>query len=558
MPVQEAATRWRVAVTKTMEGAVVRAAAATASADTDPMRHMAATPRGRVLGGAPTRLDLEVVLERGPGPELQGLELERVRLVRKTKVRTRTCHNVELAVAAPDGTVSLFTPDQRAEPHLLLAPTLTAVHDGKVTIPVLNLEGRTSKLPSREAQGTWAPTNEEVTVIEMQGELDHDRVRQWIEGLSTSMEPLMNEKDLHFGDMNEADKELLLTLSRNYPTLLEARKGGPPVTTLGVEHEIHTGTAAPINVRPRRHAHDEQRIIDEEVDAMLQNGAIKERNGAWGFLVVLVRKKDGTVRFCIDYRQLNAVTAKDVYPLPRIDDTLDELHGAQRFTSLDLHAGYWQVPVARRDRDKTGFVTREELFRFMRMPFGLANAPGTFQRMMNAMLLGLTWRSCLVYLDVVIVFSRGGVARHVVELAAALERLAKAGLSVKASKCTFAAERLEYLGNELDRDGVRPMSSLVQSVVDFPVPTNTKEIKRFVHMTGYYRRFVPEFASRASPMTKLLRKGVVWRWAAPQQAAFEDLKAALTERPLLAYPDFSRPFRLVTDISKVGLGATLV
>ncbi|KAG6604545.1 Gag-pol fusion protein [Phytophthora cinnamomi] len=136
--------------------------------------------------------------------------------------------------------------------------------------------------------------------------------------------------------------------------------------------------------------------------------------------------------------------------------------------------------------------------------------------------------------------------------------MAKAGLSLKASKCTFAAERLKYLGDELDRDGVRPMLSLVQSVVDFPVPTNTKEIKRFVHMAGYYRRFVPELASRASPMTKLLRKGVVWRWAEPQQAVFEDLKAALTERPLLAYPDFSRPLRLVTDASKVGLGATLV
>ncbi|KAE9262713.1 hypothetical protein PR003_g33439, partial [Phytophthora rubi] len=191
------------------------------------------------------------------------------------------------------------------------------------------------------------------------------------------------------------------------------------------------------------------------------------------------------------------------------------------------------------------------------MPFGLVNAPGTFQRMMDATLRGLTWQTCLVYLDDVIVFSKGDMGRHVVELAAVMERLANAGLSLKVSKCSFATERLEYLGHELDADGVRPMPSLVHSVQEFPVPTDVTELKRFVHMAGYYRRFVPDFARKAAPMTKLLRKGVVWRWAEPQQHAFECLKEAHTSRPLLVYPDFSRPFKLVTDASKVGLRAAL-
>ncbi|OWZ06249.1 Gag-pol fusion protein [Phytophthora megakarya] len=290
---------------------------------------------------------------------------------------------------------------------------------------------------------------------------------------------------------------------------------------------------------------------------MLHDGVVEESHGAWGFPVVLVKKKDGSVRFCIDYRMLNAVTKRDVYPLPRIDDTLDQLHGSRRFTSLDLHSGYWQVPVAAKDRDKTGFVTRRGLYRFVRMPFGLANAPGTFQRMMNAVLRGLTWQTCLVYLDDVIIFTKGDVAQHVVELATVLERLSQAGLSLKAKKCTFAATKLQYLGHELDAEGVRPMESLVRSVVEFPMSTDSAEVKRFVHMAGYYRRFVPDFASRASVMTKLLRKGVVWRWGQSQQTAFEDLKRALTDRPLLAYPDFRKPFRLITDASKTGLGATL-
>ncbi|KAE8999353.1 hypothetical protein PR003_g20179 [Phytophthora rubi] len=139
--------------------------------------------------------------------------------------------------------------------------------------------------------------------------------------------------------MSDEDKELLMTLLRHYPTLLEPREGCPPMTTLGVEHEIHTGTEAPIKVRPRRHAQQEHETIDEHVEAMLKDGVIEESHGAWGFPVVLVKKKDGSLRFCIDYRMLNAITKRDVYPLPRIDDTLDHLHGARRFTSLDRAGG---------------------------------------------------------------------------------------------------------------------------------------------------------------------------------------------------------------------------
>ncbi|GMF62797.1 unnamed protein product [Phytophthora fragariaefolia] len=255
--------------------------------------------------------------------------------------------------------------------------------------------------------------------MEVTGEFDKERVKRWVQEIKHGGDtPLSNENELAIGEMGAVDKQFLLQLLRIYPTLLEPREGCPPQMTLGVSHEIHTWSEPPIKVRVWRHSHTEQAIIDEQIDKMLVDGVIEEANGAWGFPVVLVRKKDGSFRFCIDYRLLHAVTKKDVYPLPRIDDTLDNLHGARRFTSLDLHAGYWQVPVAEKDRDKTGFITRKGLFRFVMMTFGLANAPGTFQRMMNAVLRGLTWQSCLVYLDDVIGFSKGSVAQHVVQLAA--------------------------------------------------------------------------------------------------------------------------------------------
>lgn len=489
----------------------------------------------------------------------QQLPAAKVRIMKSTKVVTRTLHNVKMAVNAVDGTEGIFIPKPRPEAHLLLGPTVTKVEQGQVIVPVMSLLGKTTKLPARTALGTWTPMEDDAELHEIRGDLDRDTVKKWLrEVLQPREEPLSNEADLIIGDMGEADKDMLLRLLRNYPKLIEPRSGCPPMTTLGIEHEIHTGTEAPVKVRPRRYARIEQEVIDAEVDKMLKNKVIEEGQGAWGFPVVLVKKKDGTVRFCIDYRLLNAVTKRDVYPLPRIDDTLESMHGAKRFTSLDLHAGYWQIPVALADRDKTGFITRRGLFRFIRMPFGLANAPGTFQRMMDAVLRGLSWRCCLVYLDDVIIYTKGNMARHVVELAAVLERLSKAGLSLKASKCSFGTTHLEYLGHELNADGVRPLDRLVTAVRDFTTPTDEASVKRFVHMAGFYRRFISGFGAKAAPLTKLLRKSSEWHWGNQQQQAFDQLKRELTEKPLLVYPDFSKPFKLVTDASVVGLGAALM
>ncbi|GMF46572.1 unnamed protein product [Phytophthora fragariaefolia] len=208
----------------------------------------------------------------------------KVRLARCARACSATCHNVELAVAAPDGTQGLFILKAHKESHILLGPTLTTVRDGRVVVPVMNLYCRTVKLPARYKLGTWTPTGDEITVLAEEGELDHDR------------------------------------LLRIYPALLELREDCPPATTLGVELEIHTGTQAPIRVRPRRQALEKQWVIDENVEEILRGGVIEEGHGAWGFPVVLVKKKDGSIRYCIDYRMLNAITKKDVYPLPRIDD----------------------------------------------------------------------------------------------------------------------------------------------------------------------------------------------------------------------------------------------
>jgi hypothetical protein len=224
---------------------------------------------------------------------------------------------------------------------------------------VLNVEGRREKLPARDALGTWIPTSDDMQILSVNDELERKKVAKWVATLrKEDAPPLKNEEQLNIGEMESVDKDLVIALLRQYAEIAEKKMGCPPLATVNVEHHINTGDAAPIMLRRRRHAVSENTLIDTNVDEMLQDEVIEPGEGAWGFPVVIVRKKDGSVRFCIDYRALNAVTVKDVYPLPRVDETLEALYGSQRFTSLDLHAGYWQLGVAKEDRPKTAFTTR--------------------------------------------------------------------------------------------------------------------------------------------------------------------------------------------------------
>ncbi|POM64080.1 Hypothetical protein PHPALM_20442 [Phytophthora palmivora] len=389
-------------------------------------------------------------------PQLDQPRKAVVRLAKTRKLGTNTYNIVKLHVDAEDGTTGIFMPKPCSKRHLLLAPTVDIVWHGTVSAQVLNVESRREKLPAREALGTWKPVKEDMELLAVNGELERERVAAWVSKLKKEYaEPLTDEEKLDISEMEQEDRDLVIALLRQYSGIVEKKTGCPPLARVNVEHNINTGDAAPIMLR-RRHAVAENTLIYKEVDDMLQQGVIEPGQGAWGFPVVIVRKKDESVRFCIDYRALNAVTLKDVYPLPRVDETLEALLGSQRFSSLDLHSGYWQLGVAASDKPKTAFTTRRGLFQYTRMPFGLCNAPSTFQRLLDCVLRGLTWVCCLVYLDDVIIFTKGSVAQHVVELAIVLERLSEAGLSLKVSKCAFATTRMEYLVLDLTPEGIKP------------------------------------------------------------------------------------------------------
>ncbi len=296
--------------------------------------------------------------------------------------------------------------------------------------------------------------------------------------------------------------------------------------------------------------------MDTEVEKMLASGTIEEAEGPWASPVVLVKKKDGTMRFCVDYRRLNEATVKDAYPLPRIDDSLDTLAGSKWFSTMDLVSGYWQVAMAPEDREKTAFSTHRGLFQFTVMPFGLCNAPGTFERLMEVAMRGLQWTSCLVYLDDIVVFSRD-FDSHMQRLGEVLSRLEAAGLKVKPSKCHLARREVGFLGHVVSEAGIATDPAKIEAVKDWPVPNSLTEVRSFIGLAGYYRSFVPDFATLAKPLTSMADKGRFFHWNEGCQVAFDALRELLMSSPILGYPQEEGQLVLDTDASDTGLGAVL-
>ena len=289
---------------------------------------------------------------------------------------------------------------------------------------------------------------------------------------------------------------------------------------------------------------------------MLQTGIISPSVSPWSFPVVLVRKPDNSMRFCVDYRRLNSITRKDNHPLPRISEALDALGGAKIFSTLDLRSGYWQLQMSDDSKEKTAFITHNGLYEFNRLPFGLCNSAATFQRAMTHILRGLEWDICLVYIDDLIIFSRS-FDEHLLHLEQVFKRLREANVKLKPSKYHFVKPQVEYLGHIVSAEGLRPNPAKISAVKEFPIPKNVKDLRAFLGLCNYYRRFVKGFALIASPLNKLTSKNAKFSWSPECQTAFETLKQALISAPILSYPDFRLPFHLFVDASQTGIGLTL-
>ena len=324
-----------------------------------------------------------------------------------------------------------------------------------------------------------------------------------------------------------------------------------------VQHEIRT----PPDLRPlrqpaRRFPFWKQTEAKEIVDDLLKRDLIEPSASPWAAPVVMVKKKDNTTRLCVDYRRLNSHTIQDAYPLPRIDDSLDALGGSKWFCTLDLASGYWQVGMSKSAQEKSAFITSGGLYSWKVMPFGLSTAPGTFERLMETVLSGLQWETCLIYLDDVIIF--GKTEQQTLDrLDAILSRIGQAGMKLKPSKCRLFQKRVHYLGHVVTEEGFMTDPEKIETVREWPVPTTQTEVRSFLGTASYYRRFVQNFGTIAHPLHRLTEKNRPFLWTTECQVAFETLRKKLVEAPILAYPSSEEDFILDTDASATGIGAVL-
>ena len=323
-----------------------------------------------------------------------------------------------------------------------------------------------------------------------------------------------------------------------------------------VTHNIQTTSDQPKRQPPRRIPLSQRAEVKQHVDQLLDHEIISPSRSPWAAPIVVVRKPDSSIRLCIDYRQLNSITEKDAFPLPRVDDAIDAMAGARYFSTLDLAAGYWQVEIDEAAKAKSAFVTPFGLFEWNRMPFGLCNAPATFQRLMNRVLGDLVPNICLVYLDDIIVFS-STIEEHMSRLQTIFSRLRQAGLKIKPKKCSLLQSSVTYLGFLFSEQGVAPDASKFTAVQDWSSPTSLKEVRSFVGFASYYRRFVPHFSEIVEPLNRLSQKNATFNWTHECEQAFAELKSRLVKSPVLTYPDPAKRFILDTDASDLAMGAVL-
>lgn len=353
-------------------------------------------------------------------------------------------------------------------------------------------------------------------------------------------------------ELQDNEKSELNQLLKSFENIF--MENGPPARY--AEHRINIGKHLPVASAPYRLSPVKRNVLKNELEKMMKNDIIEESDSPFAAPVVLIPKKDGSVRVCIDYRQLNSITTPDRYPLPRIDDLLQEAKSSAFMSTMDLRSGYWQINVHETDREKTAFVTPFGMYQFTRMPFGLRNAPATFQRLMDRLKNSIPDVPILAYLDDLIILSPT-FNDHMSHLAKTFKQLEKFKLRAHRQKCRFVCSEVKYLGHIITKHGLNVDPAKVEAITSLPAPANIKKLLSFIQTCSWYRRFIPGFADVVQSLTKLTKKNAKWIWESEQTHAFDTLKTLLTSAPVLQQANEHEPFIIRTDASGYAIGAVL-
>lgn len=368
------------------------------------------------------------------------------------------------------------------------------------------------------------------------------------------------KQNLRLEHLNNEEKQSIIELVTEYNNLFFLPGDKLGCTQL-VSHTIPTTDDIPIHTKQYRYPQAHKAEINNQVTKLLEQNIIKHSSSPYNSPVWIVPKKDDARgikkwRMVIDFRKLNEKTVGDAYPLPNITDILDQLGSAKYFSTFDLASGFHQIPMHPDHSSKTAFSTPHGHFEFNQMPFGLKNAPSTFQRLMDQALSGLQGNEAFVYLDDIVIYAES-LEDHSMKFRKLMDRLRKAGLTLQPDKCEFLRKEVAYLGHIITQNGVKPNPDKIAAVRNYPIPKNPKQIKQFLGLIGYYRRFIPNMSKVAKPINNLLKKNTPFVWTSEHQRAFENLRDCLCNEPILRYPDFKKPFIVTTDASNQALGAIL-
>ncbi|CAF4800983.1 unnamed protein product [Pieris macdunnoughi] len=431
---------------------------------------------------------------------------------------------------------------------LIFPPALVTVKNGNAITTVINTSENKIILKNSHHVNLQRLTSDKKCI--------NHKYKQNDENLDKLLK--QNLERLRTTHMNQEEYREIKKLCYNYRDIFHCEEI-PLTFTHEIKHQLRLSDNKPIYVRNYRQAPKQKEEIKTQINKLLEQNIIQESNSPWSCPVHIVPKKpDATgeqkYRLVIDYRKLNDKTIKDKYPLPNIDDILDKLGRAQYFTTLDLASGYHQVEMHPEDIEKTAFTIDRGHYEFLRMPFVLKNAPSTFQRLMDSVLRGID--NVLTYLDDVIIYSTS-LQEHLNKCKQVFERFRSHNLKIQLNKSEFLQKQVKFLGHTLTNKGLMPNEDKIAAVKKFPIPKTQKEIKSFLGLVGYYRKFIQDFAKLTKPLTKCLKKGSKINLTPEYTQAFEKCKEVLINAPILQYPDFDKPFILTTDASDVAIGAVL-
>jgi hypothetical protein len=462
-----------------------------------------------------------------------------------TTIIPARCQIIVPALANLSSSEGIVVSKQLSE-HLYLGSSLTKVQNYKCLVSILNI--------SNEAQTIHTPR----VNVEPISFNEYEFIETYNYDIIDRFAKI--RKEINLDQLNEEETNSVLDICRDFNDIFYL-EGDKLTSTNTIKHTIPTeSNKGPINVKPYRLPFKHKEIINEQTEQMLKDGVISASDSPWNSPLLVVPKKSDPLspkfRVCVDFRKLNEITIGNAYPLPNIAEILDQLGKSHYFTTLDLTSGFHQVEMDEKDKNKTAFSTNTGHYVYNRMPFGLKGAPATFQRLMNTVLSGLNGMKCFIYLDDIVIYANN-LNEHNDRLIEVFQRFRQHNLKLQPSKCQFLRKECLYLGHIITENGIKPDPSKIQCVTNFPQPKNPKDIKSFLGLVGYYRKFIKNFAKIAKPLTELLKKDSVFNWGIKCENSFQILKDSITFPPVLQYPDFTKEFIITTDASNFAVGAIL-